>query len=145
MRSILSTRAVRLFAAAALVAGAAACDRSPTGEDHAEAAAVRLTVGNQVVTVTAAGAQTGTLTLPQGTHTVAVAFLDAGMDPITDFEDGLSLQVVPVSGTTGVSFTASGLTGGTLTASTPGQKTVSVRLMHGDHPDFAQNVVFTVQ
>lgn len=145
MRFIISTRAVRLFAAAALVAGAAACDRSPTGEDHAEAAAVRLTVGNQVVTVTAAGSQAGTLTLPQGTHAVAVAFLDAGLNPITDFEDGLSLQVVPVSGTTGVSFAATGLTGGTLTASTAGQKTMSVRLMHGDHPDFAQNVVFTVQ
>ena len=134
----------RLATAAALLAGTAACDRSPTGGDHADAAAVRLTVGAQTLTVTSTGAQTGTLELPQGNHTVVVAWLEADGDVIADPGSGLSLQIVPAGGTSGVTFTPSGLFGGTLSATTAGQKTMSVRLMHGTHADFSQTVSFTV-
>lgn len=144
MRSIHARRIVRLFTAAALVSGAAACDRTPTDGDHAEVAAVRLSVGGQAVTVTDAGVQTGSLTLAQGTHLVAVTWLDAQMNTITELESDLSLDVVQTAGS-GVTFTPQGLFGGTLAASAAGTQTVSVRLMHGNHPDFAQNVTFTVQ
>jgi hypothetical protein len=145
MRAILPARTLRLFAAALLVAGASACDRSPTDGDHADAAAVRLTVGAQVLTVTAAGAQTGTLTLAQGAHAVAVTWLDASLNAITDLDSDLSLQILAAAGTSGVTFAPNGLYAGTLTASSAGQKTMSVRLMHGNHADFAQSVTFTVQ
>jgi hypothetical protein len=145
MTRSIASRAVRLLAVTAVVAGVAACERTPTGEDHAEVAAVRLTVGAQSVTVNAAGTQTGALTLAQGTHAVVVSYLDVGGDPVDEVEEDLSLQIVTVGGTTGVTFAANGLFAGTLSATSAGQKTLSVRLMHGDHPDFAQNVVITVQ
>ena len=135
----------RLAAAAALLSGAVACDRSPTAGDHADPTAVSLTVGAQSLTVTSTGVQTGTLSLAQGSHAVVVAWLDADGDAITNPGSGMSLQIVAAAGTSGVSFTPSGLFGGTLSATTAGQKTMSVRLMHGTHADFSQTVTFTVQ
>ncbi len=144
MATTFALRATRLAAAAALLLTAAACDRSPTGGDHPDAAAVRLTVGAQAVTVNAAGAQTGGLTLAQGTHTVVVTWLDASMNAITSFEAGVALEISAATGA-GVAFTPNGLFGGTLNATSAGTKTLNVRLMHQGHPDFAQNVTVTIQ
>lgn len=145
MRNILP-RAFRAVAVLGLLAGGA-CERNPIESDHAEVAAVRLTIGTAatVVTVNAAGQQTPTsVQLAQGTHAVVVAWLDAGGQVIDDVETDLTLSIAPVAGG-GVVFTADGLYAGTLQLTASGQKTVSVRLMHGDHADFAQNVTFTVQ
>lgn len=145
MRSILP-RAFRAGAVLSLLA-AGACERNPTDADHAEVAAVRLTIGAAatVVTVNAAGQQTpAAVQLAQGTHAVVVAWLDAGGQVIDDVEPDLALEIASVAGG-GVTFTPNGLYAGTLQIAGAGQKTVAVRLMHGAHADFAQNVTFTVQ
>jgi hypothetical protein len=146
MRTSSTRRAARILAGIALMAAStAACDRSPTRSDHADVAAVRLTVGAQVVTVTSTGAQTGALALPVGTHAVAVAWLDASGGVVTDLGSGKSLMVVPGAGITDVSFAASGNFAGQMTLAGSGARTVVVRLMHGNHADFSQTVAFTVQ
>lgn len=130
-----------LFAALALSVGA--CDpETPTRNDHPDVASVRLTVGSQTVTVTESG-QTGTLTVPQGQSTVGITWLDSGGSTIT-FTQVVTLQIVSVTAGTGVSFAASGLGGGLLTTTSAGQKSVTVRLIHGDHPDFEATMNFTV-
>jgi hypothetical protein len=131
-----------LFAVLAL--SLAACDpESPTNNDHPDVAAVRLTVGAQSVTVNDAGAQTGTLTVPVGQTAVTVTWLDSG-GAAASFTQVVTMQIVAVGAGTGVSFASSGTVGGLLTTTSAGAKTVTVRLIHGDHPDFAQNVTFTV-
>ncbi|HEX5872644.1 MAG TPA: hypothetical protein VFY65_19575 [Longimicrobium sp.] len=131
-----------LFAALALSLGA--CDpETPTRNDHPDIAAVRLTVGAQSVTVTEAGSQTGTLTVAPGESAVSVAWLDSGGSAIS-FSQVVTMQIVAVGGGTGVSFQPAGVTGGLLIATSPGNKVVTVRLIHGDHPDFEANVNFTV-
>lgn len=130
-----------LFAALALSLGA--CDpESPTRNDHPDVAAVRLTVGAQTVTVTESG-QTGTLTVPQGQSTVNITWLDSSGSTIS-FNQVVTLQIVSVTAGTGVSFAASGVLGGLLTATSAGQKSMRVRLIHGDHPDFEATMNFTV-
>lgn len=131
-----------LFAALALSLGA--CDpETPTRNDHPDIAAVRLTVGAQSVTVTEAGVQTGTLTVARGENAVAVAWLDSGGSAIS-FSQVVTMQIVPVGAGTGVSFQPAGVTGGLLIANSAGARTVTVRLIHGDHPDFEANVNITV-
>lgn len=128
----------------ALLLSMGACDpETPTRNDHPDVAAVRLSVGAQVVTVTETGAQTGTLTVPRGESTVAVTWLDSSGSPVS-FTQVVTMQIVAVGAGTGVSFAPSGVIGGLLTNTLAGQKTVTVRLIHGDHPDFEQNVTFTV-
>lgn len=122
----------------------AACEGDATGTGHAEPAAVRLTVGAQSVTVSAQGVQTGALAVPNGASNVTVVWLDAGGGTIAEFEQALLLQVTAAAGTSGVTFTATGIHEGVLTGSTTGQKTLRVVLAHGDHADFAQNVTVTV-
>lgn len=135
-------RAPVMLAALALSLGA--CDpETPTRNDHPDIAAVRLSVGAQSLTVTAAGAQTGTLTIPRGDNAVVVTWLDSGGSPMT-FNQVVTLQIVAVGAGSGVSFEAAGVTGGRLTATSAGQKTVTIRFIHGDHPDFEANATFTV-
>lgn len=149
MRTILA-HTLRATAVLALLAGGA-CDRSPTDADHADVAGVRLTIGagaGTVVTVNAAGQQTpASLQLPQGTHPVVVTWLDASGNAIASLGSGKTLAVVEGAGAagTGVSFTPNGLFAGTLQLTAAGSKSMVVRLMHGAHADFAQNVAFTVQ
>jgi type 1 fimbria pilin len=142
---LFSTKIRRVVMVAALALPLAACDNDPTGgEEHADVSAVRLTVGAQSVTVNSQGTQTGTLTVPQGASNVTVTWLDDDGDAITEFEEELTLQVAAVAGTTGVTFVASSRTAGVLTATSAGQKSLRVSLLHDDHPDFAQNVTITV-
>lgn len=131
--------------AAVLALSLGACEGNSTGSggSHPDVSAVRITLGAQTVTVNEAGAQTGSLTLPAGDNAVAVAWLNASGAVIPSFSQVLTLQVVPVGTGTGVSFEAAGITGGRLTSTTPGAKTVTVRLLHGDHADFTQNLTFT--
>lgn len=130
---------------AALALGA--CEIDPVIDaEHPDVAAVRLTAGAQSTTVTEAGVQTGSLNVPQGENAVTVEWLNsAGAATTPESRRVLTLQVVPVGTGTGISFLASGIIGGRLTATSPGQKTITVRLFHGDHPDFEQNVNLTVQ
>lgn len=151
MQNVLS-RTLRFAAVAGLLA-AGACERNPAGSDHADVAAVRLTIGagaGTVVTVNAAGQQApapAALHLAQGTHAVVVTWLDASGNAVTSLGSGMTLAVVEGAGAagTGVTFTPSGLFAGTLQLTAAGQKSMVVRLMHGAHADFAQNVAFTVQ
>lgn len=130
--------------AAVLLLGACEGD-STGGGNHPDVAAVRLTVGAQSVTLNESGAQTGSLTLPQGDNVVAVAWLNAAGTVIPSFSQVLTLQIVPLTTGTGVSFEAAGITGGRLNLTSSGARTVTVRLLHGDHPDFEENLSFTVQ
>lgn len=130
--------------AALLALPLTACGDDSTSPQHAEPAGVRLTVGAQSVSVNLQGTQTGTLTVPQGANTVTVTWLDAGGSAIAEFEQAVTLQILAGTGTTGVTFTASSVTDGVLTATTTGQKTLRVILAHGDHADFGQNVTITV-
>lgn len=135
-------RAPVMFAALALSLGA--CDpETPTRNDHPDIAAVRLTAGAQSVTVTESGSQTGTLTVPVGQTAVTVTWLDSSGASMT-FDQVVTMQIVAVVAGTGVSFQPAGYTGGLLIATSPGQKAMTVRLIHGDHPDFEQTVNFTV-
>lgn len=140
------TRKIRHSAVLAVLLAlpVAACGDDPTGSEHAEPAAVRLTVGAQSVTVSVQGVQTGALAVPNGASNVTVTWLDSGGGVIEEFEQGLLLQVTAAAGTSGVTFTASGVHEGVLTGTTTGQKTLRVVLAHGDHADFAQNVTITV-
>jgi hypothetical protein len=131
-----------LFAVLALSLGA--CDpESPTDNDHPDVGSVRLTVGAQSITVNEAGAQTGTLTVPVGESSVAVAWLDSN-GAAASFHQVVTMQIVAVGAGTGVSFVSAGTVGGLLTTTSAGAKTVTVRLIHGDHTEFSQNVTFTV-
>jgi hypothetical protein len=134
-----------LVAALSLSLGACEGDSTGNGGNHPDVSAVRLTLGAQTVTVNEAGVQTGSLTLPAGDNAMAVAWLSASGAVIPSFSQILTLQIVPVGNGTGVSFEAAGLFGGRLTSTTPGAKTVTVRLLHGDHADFTQNLTFTAQ
>jgi hypothetical protein len=138
-------RRLARLAAAVLLLGAVGCDRSPTCGGHPDPAAVQLTVGAQVATVSSTGVQTGTLTLAQGTHTVAVAWLDASLQPIADLGSNVSLRIVPAAGSAAFDFTPTGLRSGTLTVNSAGPRVARVQLMHGTHADFSQNLGFTVQ
>lgn len=140
---LFSTKIRRVAMAAALALPLAACDDDTTGPEHAEVSAVRLTVGGQNVTVSSQGAQTGALTVPRGATNVTVTWLDDDGDAITEFEEELTLQIAPATGTAGVTFATTNRTSGVLTTTTAGQKTLRVSLMHDDHPDFAQNVTIT--
>lgn len=130
--------------AALLVLPLAACGKDATGGDHAQVAAVRLTVGAQSVTVSAQGVQTGSLAVPEGASNVTVTWLDAGGGAIASFEQEVELQAAAAAGTTGLTFITSSLTEGVLTATSTGQKSLRVVLAHDDHADFAQNVTITV-
>lgn len=137
-------RAVPVLAAAlALSLGACDGDSTGSGGSHPDVSAVRLTLGAQSVTVTEAGVQSGSLNLPAGDNAVTVAWLNSSGAVIPSFSQVVTLQIVPVGTGTGVSFEAAGTSGGRLTSTTPGAKTVTVRLLHGDHADFTQNLTFT--
>ena len=142
----MTTKIRRAAALAAVMAlPLAACSEDSTGSgDHAQVAAVRLTVGAQSVTVTAEGVQTGALAVSEGATNVTVTWLDNGGAAIASFEQEVELQAGNATGTTGLSFIASSLTEGVLTATSTGQKTLRVVLAHDDHADFAENVTLTV-
>jgi hypothetical protein len=134
---------------AVMTTTAAACDNDPTGEDdEPEIADVRVTIGNQTVTINEAGAQSGTLTVPRGQSNVTVAFLRDNGQPETlvtaaEFE----LRLVPRTGTTGITFTANGVTGGTINTTSAGQKSLDLQLYHReeDHTDFNRILTITSQ
>ncbi len=141
------TTKIRLAAvlAAAMALPLGACSESSTGSgDHAQVAAVRLTVGAQNVTVSSEGVQTGTLVVREGATNVTVAWLNGAGGVIASFEQEVELQAGNGTGTTGLTFIASSLTDGVLTATSTGSKTLRVVLAHDDHADFAENVTLTV-
>ena len=141
-----TTKKIRRAAAVAalLMLPLAACGEDSTGSDHAQVAAVRLTVGAQSVTVTAEGVQTGALAVSEGATNIVVTWLDNGGGAIASFDQEVELQAGNATGSTGLSFIASSLTEGVLTATSTGQKTLRVVLAHDDHADFAENVTITV-
>jgi len=147
-KSFSFARTLRTATALALVGFAAACDDSPSeSEVEPEIAAVRVTVGAQVVNITETGQQTGTLSVAQGTSPVTVAWLraDGSVDPIVnsdEFEVRMNAQ-----GSTGNSFTPTGAFAGTLNATSAGQKVMQVQLYHREeaHDEFGQNLTLTVQ
>lgn len=137
-------RAVPVLAA---VLALAACEGNSTGSgNHPDLAAVQISANEQTVTVTSTGVQTGSLTVGVGDTPVTVQWVNsAGAVFTPTAERVLTMQIIPVGTGTGVSFVPSGISGGRLNATSTGQKTVSVRFLHGDHTDFLQNVTFTVQ
>lgn len=142
-------RSLALCAALVLTAATAACDDDPIGsDDEPEIANVRVSVGTQSVTISEFGQQTGTLTVPTGNSVVAAAWLraDGQPEPLITSEE-FELRLVPSAGTTGVTFTPAGAFGGTLNATTSGEKTVQLQLFHLEeqHADFQQTLRFTVQ
>lgn len=134
---------------AVMTAATAACGDDPTGEDdEPEIAEVRVTVGNQTVTINDAGTQTGTLTVPRGQSTVTVAFLrDNGQPETLVTAAEFDLRLVPRTGTTGITFTANGVTGGTINTTTAGQKSLDLQLYHraDDHTDLNRILTLTSQ
>jgi hypothetical protein len=142
-------RGLHALAVAALVSSIAACDGDSTGtEDEPNVASVRVTVGAQTVTISNNGTQTGTLTVPQGNSAVTVAWLRPnGTVESLVTSDEFNVRMTAAAGTSGVTFTSSGAFGGTLNATSAGQKVLRLSLFHLEeqHEDFGPlNLTLTV-
>jgi hypothetical protein len=134
-------RGVQLGAMFVALTFAAACDDDdPTGDDgddHAEeVASIRLTVGDQTYTIDESGVEPSPITVPVASVPVEADFLDdegQPVDGLTDDEFELGLEVGDPSLLTYVPTDAFE---GTLTGTQAGETTISVSLIHEDHPDF---------
>ena len=127
----------------------AACNDDPAEPGEELPAAMRLTVGSQIVTVDDAGNVTGgPITIPVGTTSITAVFLDADLQPAdfvsaTEFE----LRVTPAS-TAIVTFARASAFAGSLTGVSTGSTTIEFALFHLEeqHDDFGPfNVPLTVQ
>jgi hypothetical protein len=139
------TRALRLLAAGAALAGLAACNEVAAPDDehgHAdEIVAMRLTVesptGPVAYRLTDGGILTPTpLRLPVGGAAVAVAFLDeadAVLDDVPADEYEIRFTNLPA----GVAFARTGAFAGVLSATGAGSGTMQIELVHLEegHPD----------
>lgn len=142
-------RGLRALAVAALVSSITACDGDSTGsEEEPDIGSVRVTVGAQTVTITNNGTQTGTLTVPQGNSTVTVAWLrpNGSVESLVT-SDEFDVRMTAAAGTTGITFTPNSAFGGTLNATSAGQKVLRLSLFHLEeqHEDFGPlNLTLTV-
>jgi hypothetical protein len=133
-------RTSSLIVALALVGAAGACtDSTGLDEVEPEVESIRLTFsGGSVVTISATGAVTGTVSLPAGgSRDVAAEFLNAEGQPDDHVTaDEFQLAVTPATGAT---FSRTAPFTGTLTAGgTTGTVAVQFGLLHieENHVDF---------
>lgn len=146
LQSIRLSRSLRFGAALLALTVAAGCRGITDNDDEPDIAAVRLTIGGaQTVTINReTGAQSGAVTLPVGTTTIAAVALNASgqVEPLVTAAD-FELRIAPV--TTNVTFVRTGPFAGTLTRTASGAATVRVSLYHtGEgHEDFGpHNLTF---
>ncbi len=135
----ITRRRFAAVAALALALVAGACKDSAGLDDHEpEVETMRISVtGGSVVTVSATGVVTGTLSIPAGTASaITVEFLDAAGQP-DDHVDGTEFQV-SVTPAAGVTFARTGPFAGTLTGAAAGVVAVQFGLLHieENHNDF---------
>jgi hypothetical protein len=130
------TRALALAPLLAAVSVLAACDDSPTDEDHdhaEEVASIRIAIGASVVVMNTSGTVTSgpnPVIIGTGTHTVGVSFLDdAGATINSELEGEFEARLTPAN-TALVTFARTGAFAGTLTRVAPGSTTLSVVLFH---------------
>jgi hypothetical protein len=148
LSSLRLRRSLRFAAVLLAIAATTACERNPIEfDDEPDIAAVRLSVGNQVVTINESGVQTpASVTVPMGTTAISAQFLRSdGQVETRVTSDVFRLEIVP-SSAPGVTFTRTGPFAGTLNATTAGTKTVEVQAFHIEegHEDFGQSFTFTV-
>jgi hypothetical protein len=135
---------MRIVALTLLVPAFVACDDSTEPDDHAEdVASVRLTIGNQTITMGPSGNVTGgNVTLVRNTSTpVTAVFLAADGDVIT-LSNEFRLDLTP---STGITFARTGPFAGTLTSATAGSGTVQVCVFHipAGHCDYGSSTGIT--
>lgn len=131
----------------AVLAAAPACREATSVDPEPRIEYVRVRVGGQAATVSAAGEQTGTLTVPRGASAVTVDWVEAdGTGPVHRVGT-LHVRMVPQGSTTGVTFASDVIDAGTLTTTSAGEKVVQVQLYHIPEQKihFAQNLTFTSQ
>jgi hypothetical protein len=128
-----SAAGLPLFLAAALLF--AACERSPTRPQvEPEATEIRLSVGDQTVSVSLTGAVTGgPIRIPVGSTAVAAEFLLASgqPDPVV-VDPAFRLDVTSLTPTL-VSFQRTGAFAGTLVGVQPGTGQIEVSLYGVSH------------
>lgn len=151
-RSLATSRALRLLAAAITVTAIAACNDSTAPDEHGhadEVHAIRLTVtqGGTVNTATfEEGVTPPTLRVPVGQSVVVATFLAEDGDVLDDVDaTEHALSIESISPASAMTFTRTGPFAGRLDAPVAGDATATVCLTHVDHCDLEfRNVTVSI-